>query len=138
MKIEKLNKLTKNQKIIGIITIVLFVGVIAFQIIKGTRATDDPGFLKNQTVENLEFSNASLNYENNVSTFSVEVMNTLEGDDYNLSTIEIIFKDSEGNKIENLLGYIGNTIESKEVKVLEASVDKEITNVSSIEYVINK
>lgn len=138
MKFERLNKITKNQKIIGIVTIVLFVGVIVFQIIKGTRATDDPGFLKNQTVEDLEFSNASLEYENNVSTFSVEVMNALEEDDYKLTTIEIIFKDSDGKIIESLLGYIGNTIEPKEVKILEASVDREITNVSSIEYVINK
>lgn len=138
MKFEKLNKITKNQKIIGMITIFLFVGLIGFQLMKGSRATEDPGFLKNQTVENLEFSNASLVFENNVSTFSVQVMNTLGEDDYNLSTIEIIFKDSEGNEIENLLGYIGNSLEPKEVKILEASVDKEITNVSSIEYVINK
>ena len=138
MKFEILNKFTKNQKIIGIMIIFLFVGAIGFNLLKGSFASSDPGFLRNQTVENLEFNNASLVFENNVSTFSVEVMNALDEDDYNLSTIEIIFKDSEGKEIENLLGYIGNSLEPKEVKILEASVDKEIANVSSIEYIINK
>lgn len=137
MKKNELNKITRNQKIVGILTIFLFLGVIGFQMIKGSFATADENYLKSQTVENLEFGEAVLDYENGLSTYTVEVKNTLD-DDYTLKTINIIFKDSEGKEIENLLGYIGDTLKGKEVKILEASVDKEITNISSIEYVINK
>ena len=137
LKFERINKFDKKTKIFGIITITLLIFGILFQIFKTTFSIGDEPYLANQTIENLEFANATLNYENNITIYKVEVTNSLT-EEYNLNTINIIFKDSEGKEIENLIGYIGNSLEGKETKILEASVDKEIKDIKTIEYVINK
>lgn len=137
MNFKTINILDSKKKAILISCVLLVFGFFLFAIIKKTFATEDAGYLYNQTVENLNFNNASLNYENSISTFSVEVENTLN-EIYNLSSIDVVFKDEQNNVIESLNGYLGDSLESMETKILEVSVDKEISNVNSIEYRINK
>lgn len=137
LKFRKIKGMNKKGKIIGVVGILLILGVIGFQLIRSTFATEDAGYLSNQTVDNLVFSNAKLTYEDHVSKYSVQVMNDLETT-YELKTIEVIFKNSDGEEIEKLTGYIGDNIKGKEIKTLDAYVDKEITKVASIEYKINK
>ena len=58
--------------------------------------------------------------------------------DYALKNVSITFKDTSGKEIITLLGYVGETIKSEEIKYLDTSVDMELTNIGSITYTINK
>ena len=136
--VSDLNKnLTKNQKrrLLGGLGC-LFLAIILIGI--GASYSDpNSSYLSDQTVDNLEFKNANLVYENGVSKYTAEVTNSLTTN-YALKTINIIFKDSTGTEIENLIGYIGNNLTPGEVKLLDASVDRELTDIITIEYKINK
>jgi len=136
--VSDLNKnLTKSQKrrLLGGLGC-LFLAIILIGI--GASYSDpNSSYLSDQTVDNLEFKNANLVYENGVSKYTAEVTNSLTTN-YALKTINIIFKDSTGTEIENLIGYIGNNLTPGEVKLLDASVDKELTDIVTIEYKINK
>jgi hypothetical protein len=46
-------------------------------------------------------------------------------------------KDDKDNS-DTLIGYIGDSIESNETKIITASIDKDITESKSLEYIINK
>ena len=137
MKFERIKKInTKTKVIVGICT-VLIVGILGFKIIKKAFANpDDSSYLKNQIVDGLSFENASLNVENGISKYTVEVVND-NNTDYSLKTINVVFKDSEGNET-TLLGYIGESLSSNEKKVLDISIDEEIEDIATITYSINK
>ena len=128
-------KLTENSKMFLIGTFILVVGILLV-VIGNSISTSESTILKNQVVDNLSFENASLEYNNGVSTFKVEVTND-NLDTYNLKYIEINFKDSNDN-INKLIGYIGESIASSETKEIVAKVDKDITNSVSLEYVVVK
>ena len=134
--VEKFKKIPKRTKVIGLVCVFLLVGIIGFQIIRNTFANPETGY-EVQTVDNLNFTNAQIEKVNDLTRFRVEVTNTLETT-YNLKTIEVTFKDEEEQTIETLIGYIGDTLNGNEKKILEAYVDKDITNVSKIGYKINK
>ncbi len=124
-----------NLKMFIIGTFILVVGILLV-VIGNSISTSESTILKNQVVDNLSFENASLEYNNGVSTFKVEVTND-NLDTYNLKYIEINFKDSNDN-INKLIGYIGESIASSETKEIVAKVDKDITNSVSLEYVVVK
>ena len=136
MKLKRI-KMSKNKKIIlGTLGgLVLLLGILG--IIKSTFAIDDSEYLNVQIVDDLEFTNAFENYTDNIYTFNVEVTNTKE-EEYTLKTIDVVFKDKNNNEIEILNGYIGDSLGSKEKKILSVSVDKEIKDIGSISYIINK
>ena len=136
MKLKRI-KMSKNKKImLGTLGgLVLLLGILG--IIKSTFAIDDSDYLNVQIVDDLEFTNAFENYTDNIYTFNVEVTNTKE-EEYKLKTIDVVFKDKNNNEIEILNGYIGDSLGSKEKKILSVSVDKEIKDIGSISYIINK
>ena len=136
MKLKRI-KMSKNKKIIlGTLGgLVVLLGILG--IIKSTFAIDDSKYLNVQIVDDLEFTNAFENYTDNIYTFNVEVTNTKE-EEYKLKTIDVVFKDKNNNEIEILNGYIGDSLGSKEKKILSVSVDKEIKDIGSISYIINK
>ena len=136
MKLKRI-KMSKNKKIIlGTLGgLVLLLGILG--IIKSTFAIYDSEYLNVQIVDDLEFTNAFENYTDNIYTFNVEVTNTKE-EEYKLKTIDVVFKDKNNNEIEILNGYIGDSLGSKEKKILSVSVDKEIKDIGSISYIINK
>lgn len=136
MKLKRI-KMSKNKKIIlGTLGgLVLLLGILG--IIKSTFAIDDSDYLNVQIVDDLEFTNAFENYTDNIYTFNVEVTNTKE-EEYKLKTIDVVFKDKNNNEIEILNGYIGDSLGSKEKKILSVSVDKEIKDIGTISYKINK
>ena len=136
MKLKRI-KMSKNKKIMlaTVGGIALLLGILG--IIKSTFAIDDSEYLNVQIVDDLEFTNAFENYTDNIYTFNVEVTNTKE-EEYKLKTIDVVFKDKNNNEIEILNGYIGDSLGSKEKKILSVSVDKEIKDIGSISYIINK
>lgn len=137
MKFERIKKINNKTKVIVGICTVLIVGILGFKIIKKAFANpDDSSYLKNQIVDGLSFENASLNVENGISKYTVEVVND-NNTDYSLKTINVVFKDSEG-KETTLLGYIGETLEVNDKKVLDVSIDEEIEDIATITYSINK
>ena len=136
MKMEKLKKLDNRVKVVVAICILLLVGVIGFKLTRNALANPDSNYLSNQIVDGLSFENASLTTENGISKYTVEVVND-NSSNYSLKIINVVFKDSEGNET-TLLGYIGESLSSNEKKVLDISIDEEMTDVASITYSINK
>ena len=128
-------KLTNNIKMFTVGTLILVVGILLV-VIGNSISTPDSTILKDQVVDNLSFTNATLEYVNNETTFEVEVTNK-NIDEYNLKYIEILFTDEENN-INKMMGYIGNSIKKDETKKVTAKIDKDITNSVSLEYVIIK
>jgi hypothetical protein len=131
-----------NRIIINInknIIISLLIVIIVLAIKVGTSYSINnktPDYLKKQVIDNISFENANVTYEDNVSTFTVEVYNKTNTD-YNLKTITMIFTDDNG-KTSNLIGYVGEKINANDGKYLVASIDKDISNSKSLQYIINK
>ena len=126
-----------NKKNIPILSIifVLVLGVIIY-LIGPSVATKDSTILKDQEVEGLTFTNADLNVEKGISTLTVSVTNTNK-ETYSLNYIEIVVRDEKDNS-DTLIGYIGETIDPNETKIITASIDKDITESKSLDYIINK
>ena len=124
----------KNIPILSIILVIVLGLVIYF--VGPSVATKDSTILKDQEVEGLKFTNANLSIEKGISTLSVSVTNTNK-ETYSLNYIEIVVTDDKDNS-NTLIGYIGETIEPNDTKIITASIDKDITNSTSLEYIINK
>ncbi len=126
-----------NKKNIPILSIifVLVLGVVIY-LIGPSVATKDSTILKDQEVEGLTFTNADLNVEKGISTLTVSVTNTNK-ETYSLNYIEIVVRDEKDNS-DTLIGYIGESIDSNETKIITASIDKDITESKSLDYIINK
>ena len=127
--------MNKNTKGLVISALILGLGILLI-LIGNSLASTESTILKDQVVDSLSFKNASLEYTNNTSTFTVEVTNT-STDTYNLKYIEISFKGSN-NEVSKLIGYIGESINSSETRKITASIDKDITDSISLEYSIVK
>ena len=127
--------MNKNTKGLVMSALILGLGILLI-LIGNSLASTESTILKDQVVDSLSFKNASLEYTNNTSTFTVEVTNT-STDTYNLKYIEISFKDSN-NEVSKLIGYIGESITSGETRKITASIDKDITDSISLEYSIVK
>ena len=78
---------------------------------------------------------ASLEYKDGVSTFTANVYNE-SGDVYNLKTINVILESKD--KTTTLAGYIGETLEKEEGKVLRISIDQDLSDLTKLTYKINK
>ncbi len=92
---------------------------------------------KDQEVEVFKFTNTSLVYEDNTSLLTTVVTNTSDEKQY-LEQFKIHVKDSEGNDIVTLPGFIGDNIDAKESKTITTSYGQDLTGASSIEYEIIK
>ena len=124
----------KNIPILSLI-LVLVLGVVIY-LIGPSVATKDSTILKDQEVEGLTFTNADLNVEKGISTLTISVTNTNK-ETYSLNYIEIVVTDEKDNS-DTLIGYIGESIDSNETKIITASIDKDITESKSLDYIINK
>ncbi len=127
-------KPNKNIKGLIIGALIVVTGIILVVIGKSI-ATEDSTILRDQTVDNLDFKNAKLEFKNNVSTYTVDVTNTLDIS-YNLKYINIELSNDDKTYI--LIGYIGESLSKGETRKLTASIDKDITNITGIYYSIQK
>lgn len=125
----------KGKKPLIVLGSLILVAVIGL-LIGNSVADPNSGYLRNQSVEGLSFENAELVYENGITTFEVEVFNENESN-FSLKYVNINLKDEEG-KVTTLIGYVGETLEVNEAKLITASIDQDLSNSVSLEYVISK
>lgn len=125
----------KCKKPVIILGSIVIIAVVVF-LIKVTLASPYSGYLKNQVVDGLSFENASVVYENGITTFKVEVYNETD-DVYTLKNINIKLTDEENNEF-TLIGYIGESLEKEEGKYLQASIDQNLSSSLKLEYTVNK
>lgn len=134
-KINSLKEFIKKNKILTLVaSLVVLVGVIF--LVGRSVADPNTGYLRNQSVDGLSFENAELVYENGITTFTAEVYNESDST-YSLKYVNINLTDGDGNVI-TLIGYIGDTLEKDEAKLITASIDDDLSDSVSLEYVINK
>lgn len=130
-----LNTAKKYRIAIAVVMSALFIALLVILIQGATKATSTNDPMKNQVVEKISFENANLEYQDGISTFSVNLYND-RGEDVNLKNISIVITDNENNKY-TLIGYIGETLLKDEGKIMQASIDQQINDVKSITYTIN-
>lgn len=131
--IDKVRANRKKYLVSCIVIVLVIVGSIVLYNFTTSKAIDTTTLLSDQVVDNLKFMNTKL--ENNKLT--VVVYNQLE-ESYNLKTIDVEFQDENYNEITKVVGYIGETIDNKDMKQLVVSTDVDLSNASHIKYIINK
>lgn len=129
--VEIIKRNRKQAIILGSIFLVVIVGLI----IGISFGEPNSGYLRNQTVDGLSFENATLEYKDGVTTFEAKVYNE-SGSKYTLKTINVIL--DSGSKTTTLTGYIGESLENEEGKVLRISIDDDLSDSNKLTYKINK
>ena len=130
---EKVKKNKKKYLVSFIAIIIVIIGSVLLYNFTTSKAIDTTTLLSDQVVDNLKFMKTKL--KNNKLT--VVVYNQLE-ESYNLKTIDVEFQDENYNKITTVRGYIGESIDNKDMKQLVVSTDVDLSNASHIKYIINK
>ena len=130
---EKVKKNKKKYLVSFIAIIIVIIGSVLLYNFTTSKAMDTTTLLSDQVVDNLKFMKTKL--ENNKLT--VVVYNQLE-ESYNLKTIDVEFQDENYNKITTVRGYIGESIDNKDMKQLVVSTDVDLSNASHIKYTVNK
>ena len=122
----------KKRIIIGLLAIVLVVVVYG---VGKSLATSNSTF-KNQKIDGLSFENATIEYDNKLSTFTVEVYNENKMV-YNMKSIDIILKNDNKEKV--VLNYSIDKLESDEGrKIIIDQIDYNLEGYTKIKYNINK
>ena len=93
--------------------------------------------IKNQNIDGIEITNTSLVYEDGISYLKATVTNHT-GTDYELSEYRISVKDSNGNVIVTIPGYIGNILKDGESKLINTMISEDLSKATSIEYEVIK
>ncbi len=132
---KRIVEIIKNNKKTAIILGSVFLVVIVGLIIGRSFSDPNSGYLRNQTVDGLSFENATLEYKDGVTTFEAKVYNE-SGSEYTLKTINVIL--DSGSKTTTLTGYIGESLENEEGKVLRISIDDDLSDSNKLTYKINK
>ena len=130
---EKVKKNKRRYLVSCLAIIIVIIGSVLLYNFTTSKAIDTTTLLSDQVVDNLKFMKTKL--ENNKLT--VVVYNQLE-ESYNLKTIDVEFQDENYNKITTVRGYIGESIDNKDMKQLVVSTDVDLSNASHIKYIINK
>lgn len=102
-----------------------------------TNITNE-NMLKDQNVENLQFTNTAITYDGNMTKITSQVTNTSESE-VTLSTVMayITYKDEQDNeKTIEMSVYFGEKLKPGETRTAENSVDKDLRKSTNIEYKI--
>lgn len=90
-----------------------------------------------QKVDGMNLQNTEIIYKDGVSYFSVQVKNNTKSD-YSIEEYDITFYDEKGKKLTTIPGYIGATIKAGEFKVINSSVDIDLSKIAKIKYKVVK
>ena len=129
-------KNTNNKKVyvLGGVVAVLILLIVSIGVSLSLSNKND--FLNGQVVDGLSFENANITYKNGVSTFSVIVYNENKKI-YNANSIDIKITNKEG-KSTTITANLDTPLESDEGRLLMVESDQNITDISSLQYKINK
>ena len=105
-------------------------------IVVGPSANINNEIIKEQTIDGLKFTNIVLISEGDHAKFSSDIVNTT-GENINVKSFSIIYKDKDGNEIVQLLGYIGSTISPNQSITLTADAEINLSHATSVQYVRN-
>ena len=132
---EKINGMTDEGKVVTLsglfMSLILVVGLIGVSL-----SSPNSTILNDREIEGLKIEEVNLEYNENESIYTAKVTNITD-DSYHLKYINIDFFDENDEKI-TLIGYIGESLEKNETKEIKASIDKDITNSTKLEYSIVK
>ena len=92
---------------------------------------------KAQNIEGITITNTSLVYEDGISYLKATVTNNT-GSDYKLNEYKINVKDSDGNIIVTMPGYIGSVLKNGESKTINTMISEDLSKAYSIEYEVVK
>lgn len=93
--------------------------------------------IKDQEVGVFKLMNTSLVYKDGTSTLLTTVTNTSKETQY-IKSFNILVKDSSGNVMITLLGYIGEEIPTGDIREITSSTNLDLSKAASIEYELNK
>lgn len=106
-------------------------------VVDTTKSNTNEGVIKDQEIDGLTFTKTSLIIKESGSVLVTTVTNTTT-ETKTVKTFTITVKDSDGNVMVTMDGYIGGEIKQAETKTIESTTEMDLTNASSIEYTINK
>ena len=92
---------------------------------------------KDQNIEGITITNTSLVYEDGISYLKATVTNNT-GIDYELNEYRINVKDSDGNIIVTMPGYVGSVLKNGEFKTINTTISEDLSKAYSIEYEVVK
>ena len=101
------------------------------------EVNDNQEVIKDQNIDGIEITNTSLVYENGISYLKATVTNNT-GSDYELNEYKINVKDSDGNIIVTMPGYVGSVIKNGESKSINTMISEDLSKAYSIEYEVVK
>ena len=101
------------------------------------EVNDNQEVIKDQNIDGIEITNTSLVYEDGISYLKATVTNNT-GSDYELNEYKINVKDSDGNIIVTMPGYVGSVIKNGESKSINTMISEDLSKAYSIEYEVVK
>ena len=127
-----MGKIKKKGIITGLLAIVLVIIVLGV----GKSFASNDGVFKTQKIDGLSFENAEIQYDNKLSTFTVDVYNENKKE-YNMKSIDIILKNQEKDTIT--LNYVIDNLKADEGrKIIIDKIDYDLSSYTKIKYRINK
>lgn len=101
------------------------------------EVNDNQEVIKDQNIDGIEITNTSLIYEDGISYLTATLTNNT-GIDYELNEYKINVKDSDGNIIVTMPGYVGSVIKNGESKSINTMISEDLSKAYSIEYEVVK
>lgn len=89
--------------------------------------------VKDQTLDEFSFTNTSLVYENGITTLVTEVKNN-SAEAKTIESFNITIKDKDGETMEILQGYVGQTLEANETTTISSGSTSDLSKAGSVEY----
>lgn len=89
---------------------------------------------KSIALNKVNIVNVNIDEADGIYTYSSTI---IAKEDITINRLNIIFKDEDGNTIENLFGYVNKSLKENEEYKVVSSTDIDLTNVKNIEYTLN-
>lgn len=126
---------------------VLLILLFSISIITGCGKKDEEKKLETQNekveekqkiiADSFEFTTNSVNFENNNSVFDINVKNISNEERY-INEFLIHVKDTNGNELAGLYGYVNEKIEANGERVVSCSFGGNLSNYSTLEFEVLK
>lgn len=104
---------------------------------KGPHANTNEGVIKDQQVGNLKMTNTALVIDDGKSQLTTLVSNDTDEDIY-VEMFDIHVKDSEGNLITTLKGFVGNVVPAHDSRNIISNCTIDLSHAATIEYSISE